>query len=501
MSTSPNFLILMADQLNPKALPAYGNQIVRAPVMAELGESGVVFENAYCNSPLCAPSRASFMTGQLPSRIGAFDNAAPFGSDVPTFAHYLRAGGYETILAGKMHFCGSDQLHGYEERLTTDIYPADLGWTPDWERPQERLEWYHNMSSVLDAGTTVRTNQLDYDEEVVFTAERKLYDLARTRDRRPFCLTVSLTHPHDPFAIPERYWNLYDEVVIPPPGVPAPEQPDPHQARLRLVCEMDDPRVSFEHVQAARRAYLAAISFVDEQFGRILAALRATGLEKDTVVVLLSDHGEMLGEQGLWFKMSFLDGAARIPLIIKAPGLVPRRIAEAVSAVDLLPTLLELAGLQAPTTPLDGTSLVSHLRGHGGHDLVVGEYLAEGVTAPMVMLRRGPWKFIHCPGDPDLLFDLGRDPDETRNLAGETEHADVVRSFRDEVALRWDLHALSDAVKASQARRRLVDRALQEGRRASWDWEPPRDASMSYIRSHMDLDDLEARARYPRVRS
>ena len=137
----PNILILMADQMTPRVLSAYGGQVAKTPTIDRLAREGVVFENAYCNSPLCAPSRYALMSGQLPSATGGYDNAAEFAADTPTFAHYLRAAGYLTLLSGKMHFCGADQLHGFEERLTTDIYPADFGWTPDWSRPGERLDW------------------------------------------------------------------------------------------------------------------------------------------------------------------------------------------------------------------------------------------------------------------------------------------------------------------------------------------------------------------------
>lgn len=142
------------------------------------------------------------MAGRLPSAIGAYDNAAEFPAQVPTFAHCLRLAGYRTVLSGKMHFCGPDQLHGFEERLTTAIYPADFGWTPEWSDFAARPSWYHNMDSVRQAGLCIRSNQLDFDDEVVFRAQRALYDIARGNDRRPFCMLVSLTHPHDPFAIP-----------------------------------------------------------------------------------------------------------------------------------------------------------------------------------------------------------------------------------------------------------------------------------------------------------
>ena len=201
---APNILLVMADQLAPAFLPIHGHPLVRAPSLAALARDGVVFDSAYCNSPLCSPSRAVFMTGRLPSRTRVYDNAAEFSADIPTFAHHLRLRGYRTILSGKMHFCGPDQMHGFEERLTTDIYPADYGWTPDWDHPEERPSWYHNMSSVTQAGLCVRTNQLDFDDEVAFASERALYDIARDRDARPFLLVASFTHPHDPFAIPRK---------------------------------------------------------------------------------------------------------------------------------------------------------------------------------------------------------------------------------------------------------------------------------------------------------
>lgn len=494
----PNILLLMADQLAACVLPSYGGS-ARAPRIAALAQGGVVFESAYCNSPLCAPSRAALLTGRLPSATGAYDNAADFPVQTPTFAHYLRLAGYRTILAGKMHLCGADQLHGFEERLTTDIYPADLGWTPDWTHPDDRPEWYHTMDSVTQAGSCARTNQIDFDEEVVWSARQRLFDIARGNDSRPFCMVVSLTHPHDPFTIPEPWWSRHDPAEIGPPRIPQPAV-DPHARRLRHVIGLDFQQPSEAQVMAARRAYYGAVAFVDDQFGAVLDALQAAHLADDTIVVVLADHGEMLGEHGLWFKMSFREGAARVPLIVHGPSWFrPGRVAAAVSLVDLLPTLTGIAhegGRPAYATPLEGRSLLPHLSGAGGHDEAVGEYLAEGVTAPMVMLRRGTEKFIHCPGDPDQLFDLREDPHETRNAAA----ADAARTlhWRQEAARRWDLPSLHREVLASQSRRRLVGAALAVGERTPWDWQPRRDASRLYVRSHMKLDDIEAMARFPR---
>src|SRR3954453_13469046 len=180
MADSPNILMIMADQLSALALRAYGNSVVRTPHLDRLAAQGVVFENAYCNFPLCAPSRASLMSGQLASRIGVYDNAAEFAASVPTLAHGLRALGYATCLSGKMHFVGPDQLHGFEERLTTDIYPADFGWTPDYRHPDQRIDWwYPTLGSVTGAGIAETTNQLEYDDEVAFHAMQKLYQLSR----------------------------------------------------------------------------------------------------------------------------------------------------------------------------------------------------------------------------------------------------------------------------------------------------------------------------------
>jgi choline-sulfatase len=497
---APNILILMADQMTPRVLSAYGGRVARTPTLDRLAREGVVFENAYCNSPLCAPSRYALMSGQLPSATGGYDNAAEFAADTPTFAHYLRAAGYLTLLAGKMHFCGADQLHGFEERLTTDIYPADFGWTPDWTAPDERMDWYHDMESVTRAGPCVRSNQIDFDEEVIFAARQRLFDLARRSDARPFCMVVSLTHPHDPFTIPDPWWSRHAEAEIDGPRTPAGAAPDdPHTMRLRTVIGLDDQPVSEAQIHAARRAYYGACAYVDDGFGAVLDTLAAARLDEDTIVIVIADHGEMLGERGLWYKMNFFEPACRIPMIVHAPRrFAARRVTASVSLVDLLPTLLELAEAKgAVASPIAGRSLTPHLQGGDGPDGVVGEYLAEGAIAPIVMLRRGRWKYIHSPADPDQLYDLQTDPEELANLAADPVQARVVADFTAEVAARWDLPRLHEQVLASQRRRRLVGRALDQGRRRSWDFQPWRDASGLYIRNTMRLDELEARARLP----
>jgi choline-sulfatase len=498
----PNLLIIMADQLSARELRVYGGTVARTPHIDALAEAGVVFESCYCNSPLCAPSRFSFMSGQLPSKIGAYDNAAEFPAQIPTFAHYLRGAGYQTILSGKMHFCGPDQLHGFEERLTTDIYPSDFGWTPDWTRPEERPGWYHTMDSVTQAGPCARTNQIDFDDEVVYAARQKLFDIARSEDRRPFCMVVSMTHPHDPYVVPEEYWNRYRDDEIDLPRVPdLAGREDPHSRRLRHVIGLGIARPTESQVRAARRAYYGATSYVDDQVGALIATLRQARLADRTIIVLLADHGDMLGERGLWYKMSFFEPACRIPLIVTAPWrFAPRRVSETASLVDLLPTFVALAlDDTAPSyaAPLDGCSVLPALEGDKGRGEATGEYLAEGAIAPIVMVRRLRHKFVHSPADPDQLYDLTADPDERVNIAAQAAHADVVASFRDEVARRWNLASVHEAVLASQRRRHFVYGALRQGRYRPWDFQPVRDASRSYVRNDQELNDLERMARFP----
>jgi choline-sulfatase len=500
----PDILVIMADQLVPSALPFHGNAVTIAPALSALAESGVVFDAAYTPSPLCAPARASLLTGMLPSRTGVYDNAAEFSSAIPTFAHYLRTAGYRTVLAGKMHFCGPDQLHGFEERLTTDIYPADFGWTPDWDHPDDRPTWYHDMSSVTEAGPCVRSNQLDFDEEVTFAAERSLFGHIRSGDERPFCYVVSYTHPHDPFTIPRPWWDRYEGADIQLPRPSDRGELHPHDRRLRAVCAMDHVSLTDDQVRAARRAYYGAISFVDDQIARLLSVLRETGRLDDTVVIVTSDHGEMLGERDAWYKMSFYEGSARVPLLVSWPGRFdPGRVAAAVSTMDLLPTLVDLCAgdgrAGAMTGQLDGHSLLPHLTGQPDRDEAIGEYLAEGAIAPIVMIRRGRYKFIHSPADPDQLFDLADDPDERINLADDPHCADLTADFKREVAARWDLTALDRSVRLSQQRRFAVRTALGTGARVSWDYAPGYGAARRYIRNDRDLGDLEREARFPPV--
>jgi len=504
-----NILIVMADQLTALALGCYGNASVKSPNIDRLAQQGVTFESAYSSSPLCTPARYAFMTGQNISQCGGYDNAAYMPATMPTFAHYMRLMGYKTCLSGKMHFVGPDQLHGFEERVTTDIYPADFGWVPDWTNPDERIDlWYHNMSSIKQAGVASITNQLAYDDEVGAQAMRTIYNHARGEDARPLCLVTSFIHPHDPYACRQKYWDLYEDVDIPLPAVsrPAGDQQDAHNKRLEKVIALDAVDISDEEIINARRAYYANVSYIDEWLERLRATLEECDMGQNTTIIFTSDHGDMLGEFGLWYKMSFREWSCRIPMIIHYPERYQaRRISQPVAHVDVLPTLIDIAhegsGMPKPDAidPLNGRSLMPLCDGDASNDpdICVSEYLAEGTGAPMLMIRRGRYKFISCITDPDQLFDLQADPNESDNLA-QRETGDLLNEFRREVAAYWDAEALQRSVIDNQQRRRAVHAALRIGRYQGWDYDPSRDASEEYTRSHMDLTRFDITSRYPR---
>ncbi len=502
----PNILIIMVDQMTGTLFPDGPADFLHTPNLKKLAARSARFVNNYTASPLCAPGRASFMSGQLPSRTRVYDNAAEFASSIPTFAHHLRAAGYSTALSGKMHFVGPDQLHGFEERLTTDIYPADFGWTPDYRKPGERIDWwYHNLGSVTGAGVAETSNQLEYDDETAFLANQKLYQLSRDSDdpaRKPWCLTVSFTHPHDPFVARRKYWDLYNdcEHLEPTIGFIPTDKQDPHSQRLYLASDYAAFDITDDNIRRSRQGYFANISYIDDKVGELLATLDATRMTDDTIVVFCSDHGEMLGERGLWFKMNFYEGSARVPLMFAGGGIKPARIDTPVSNLDICPTLCDLADIDmsAIIEWTDGQSLVPLMRGEGRTEPVLMEYAAEGSYAPMVAIRDGRFKFVFCELDPPQLFDLEADPLEQVNLAAEPAHAELVASFMSRVRARWDMARFDAEVRESQARRWVVYPALRNGAYFPWDFQPLQKASERYMRNHMNLDTLEADKRFPR---
>ena len=509
-NTQPNILLIMADQLAVPTLPFHGHPLVKTPHLSQLAENGVVFDSAYCNFPICAPSRFSMLSGRLPHAIAAYDNASEFPAAMPTMAHYLRHAGYRTILCGKMHFIGPDQLHGYDERLTTDIYPADFAWTPDWLKGPAYRPTGVSMRPVLEAGPCVRSMQIDYDDEVEYKGAQCLYDLARSPQEKPFFLTVSYTHPHPPFVAPQKYWDLYRREDIDAPRVPPIpfEELDEHSQWLYVAHAQDIYSVSDEQVLNARHAYYGMVSYVDEKIGKILEVLKETGLDDNTVVVFCGDHGEMLGERGMWFKQSFYESSVRVPMIVSMPKrFAPARVSAHVSLVDLLPTFMDLAyNNQAPEPvgPLHGKSLVPLLNGeNAGHDrCVISEFSSEGVSAASRMLRDGPWKYIFTYGLAPMLFNLETDPEELQNLAGKAEYASTQQRLHARLVEDWDPATIHARILASQKERLfLAEVASASSKTPNWAYQPFVDETQRFIRGSGTAGptSVKARARFPYV--
>ena len=508
MAKRPNILFLMVDQQTASALSAYGGS-AKTPAIQRLADDGIVFENAYTNFPVCAPSRCSMMTGQLASRIECYDNAAEFRSSIPTIAHYLRYLDYQTSLCGKMHFIGPDQLHGFEERLTPEIYSADFLTMPQWDGEDDDFAT-DAREALLMAGPVPRTVQMDYDEEVGFHAGQKLFDLARSEDTRSFFLTVSFTHPHEPFLCKQEHWDRYSDREIDPPhvGMIKEAKLDDHSKRIHRHYNLPAPGITDRHVRNARRAYFGSMSYIDDMIGRILTVLEETGLAANTVIVLASDHGEMLGERGLWFKKVFFENAVKVPLIVCGPGFAPGRVRENVSLIDLLPTFIDIAGSggpNGPVLPAGGRSLIPLAKGvaRDWPDLVFSEMTCEGVVEPVMMVKRGPHKFIYSASAPPLLFNLDDDPHEVENLAGKKAVSGLESELRSLGDKTWgDLAELREVIVKSQKTRLLVREALEKGQVFSWDENPHTATGERYLRrgksynawNYSGVDRLRSRA-------
>jgi choline-sulfatase len=509
----PNILFIMVDELAPQVMPFHDHPIVQAPHLAKLAAEGVVFDNAYTNSPLCAPARASMLAGRLTPQIGAWDNAAEMAPSTPTMAHAMRSLGYEATLCGKMHFIGPDQLHGFERRLTTDIYPANFAWTANWDRPVTAPNPAGvTVMPVLEAGPCIRSMQMDYDDEVEHHALQELYDLARRpAEAPPFFLTVSFTHPHPPFTCGQEHWDLYDHAEIDMPKIgPIPlEQMDEASRYLFYGHRRDRYPVSEEAVRNARHAYYGMVSYIDDKIGRLMKALGDLELADDTIVIFTSDHGEMLGERGMWFKMNMFEWSVRVPMIVHAPArFAPHRVIENVSLVDLLPTLMELGGGSAKESfpdPLDGQSLCGLASGDDAvwSDVVISDFTAGACPGPVRMVRQGNWKLILVHGHSSLLFNLSDDPNEMNDLARRPEHADRLAHLT-EIAFRdYDSVEVNQTVLDSQRRRLFIrDQADPRGLNPNWAYAARPGDEGRFVRGggiQKGENATKARARFPYV--
>ncbi len=513
MMIQPNILLVMADQLTAMALSVYGNRVCKTPEIDRLASQGTTFRNAYCPYPLCAPSRFSLMSGRLPSRIGAYDNAAEFPASVPTFAHYLRDAGYYTCISGKMHFVGPDQHHGYEDRLTTEIYPSDFSWVPptydqmaDPERPREGGPVANGVSSVetiADAGPVARCLQIDYDDEVARRAVQHIFDRRRYGDGRPLFMTVSFTQPHDPYVTSREFWDMYSDEEIDEPRVgKIPfDRLDPHSRGLIFHYNLDKFEVTDEIYRKARRGYYAMISYVDRKLGELRKALEDAGIADSTVIIFTSDHGDMVGERGLWFKKNLFDPALTVPLIIYRPdGRGLPEVSAPVSLIDVLPTLVDLAtgSLDSIVTEYEGSSLLKLMQLDEPERITFAEHLDGATLGPRVMLRKGRHKILCSEVYPVQLYDMADDPGETRNLVDDATKAKILEEMQALVKQFWNLPKLRADVVESQRIRQFLLRSLRKGKVRDWEHYP--DAireHTKFVRRGDAFPDVERRSYLP----
>ena len=502
MKKAPNIILIMADQLAAHALSLYGNTVCKTPNLDRLGAEGTVFENAYSNNPLCVPSRASLLTGRLSPSIAVYDNANEIPSSIPTMAHYLRHAGYHTELCGKMHFIGPNQLHGFNNRTVTDVYPANHQWIADWDAGPSFVPSGTALNGVVEAGACVRTMQEDYDDEVEHCAVQSIYDRARSDKDQPFFQLISFTSPHTPFTVSQEYWDRYTPEEIDAPTVS--EIPfknlDYHSKALFFAHGRHRHKITKDHLRDTRHAYYGMISYIDDKIGRILDTLDKTGLSDDTIVLFTSDHGEMLGERGMWFKQSFWEWSAHVPLIARMPNTPKgRRIKETVSLVDLLPSFLDLAN-RCDLIPqdADGSTLIPFLNStKADHpNLAISDYLAIGPCVPCRMIRKDRFKLIRTYGHSDLLYDLVNDPNEMHNIASDPVYSDTIEELIELSDQGWSPKHLETSVRASQKQRKVIKST--PGPADKWDHISRIGDDTRYVRAD-GVDATKGRLRLPQV--
>lgn len=493
----PNILLVMCDQMNPLLASAYGDPVAIMPNLDRLADEGVVFEHAYCNSPLCAPSRASMMTGRLIADIAcAFDNGSVLNSEIPTFAHMLNREGYRTVLSGKMHFIGADQKHGYRERLTTDIYPADLVWSPERFDADEPTHAFYAQHIYERCGVAEANLQLAYDECVHARALSKLREMATSES--PFMMTVSFTHPHSPFQAPARFFDMYRDAAIALPDVPA-NFPDFLDEYNRFLCRDFGyaGRLDDSLMRTIKQSYYGMYTYLDQKIGELISVLSELDLSEDTVVIFTSDHGEMMGSKGMFEKRTYFEASSRVPLIIWSPGRVkPARFAPPVSLVDLFPTMAELAGARWPIDALPGRSLLPAAAGESSDyrlRTVISEYYGESAKYPYRAGICGRMKYVHFPDHPDrdLLFDLANDTNEASDVSGDSRYAGVCGALRAAVTNGFDYAHLRSTIARSHRDRQLILSSYPM-HQPHWDFEPGDGSSGLYVRARFDTDDRAA---------
>jgi choline-sulfatase len=454
--SKPNVVFIISDQHRGDWMGCAGSRIVDTPNLDRMAHEGVQFTRAYCNSPLCVPSRMSMMTGRYPHNTQVFSNNDHLSSDTPTIAHAMGLAGYETVLCGRMHFVGPDQRHGFQKRLVGDITASYLGGpaTPYGDLSGTSGQ---GLRSIHKAGPGT-SPVIQFDEKVVAGCEQILADRSAANDGRPLFLTVGFYGPHHPYVCPQEYYEralaaMEREGDVPLAGGEQPRHPWLADWFERLEADAITPG----QLRTARACYAGLISLTDTYVGRILKAAEA--LPGETIVVYASDHGDMAGDRGMFWKRSFFEGAVRIPMIWHQLGgkgnAVARRltIGSPVSLVDLAPTFAGLA--DAPELPaLDGCDLRDLLSGavradeQSWNQRAVFSELANPQDSAIRAVICGSMKLISYYGHEDvMLFDLAKDPGEQRDLSMDPAYAAVKKELLSRVSEGWNPETILQQVR------------------------------------------------------
>lgn len=404
----PNVIVFMSDEHNPRYASPYGHPFVETPNMQRLAEAGTVFENAYCPSPLCVPSRSAFLTGKRVHAVQAYGNSR---SGIPPETNglgtILKRLGVHSVFVGKVHAYRPVAELGFSETPLAN----DGAFSVDPDQERNPLAVRTGAAKRFDQYGP-REQPWGRDVDYMDAAVEWLQNRAPLVDR-PWALFVNLVKPHFPHFCTQALWDRYaDHGDLPEHGVEAETAQHPYAADLRTHFELG--AVPEEHVRGLRRGYYACVTFIDQQLGRLQSALDATGLADTTNLVYTSDHGEMLGKFGLWWKCNLLEDAVRIPCIAAGPDFpAGMRVSTPVDLHDVQASAFSVTGAAHPVE-WHGTPLAS-IAANDGERVVFSEYHGHGTRAGSFMVRRGNWKLIHNIAAEDQLFDLAADPEELVN--------------------------------------------------------------------------------------
>ena len=445
-----NTIVILSDEHNRDVLSCYGDAIAKTPHLDALAARGVRFANAYCNSPVCVPSRASLATGRYPHEIGTWDSTMAYTGTPQGWAGHLRDQGHEVVSIGKLHFRRAEDDCGFSEsRLPMHIHDG-TGWLSSLLRePPVQLETSAKMAQQIGAGETGYTA---YDRATTAEACAWIRQAgARTHDK-PWVLYVGLVAPHFPLIAPQEFFDLYNGIEFPMPRQYA-EHERPRHPVVEGIRKYTNYDAAFdsERLRVAQQSYYGLVSFLDHNIGQILEALNDSGQAEQTRVIYASDHGENLGHRGLWGKSVMYDDSAAVPMLAAGPDLPSGLVVESpVSLVDCAPTLTEWAGAAPMDAVLPGDSLTERLSDPSADRAVFSEYHDWSSITGMFMLRTRDWKIVRYPGHDDQLFDMRTDPHEQNDLALDPEFSEVLSDMRMRLAKVLDVDAVNSAAFSAQ---------------------------------------------------